>query len=213
MLPYSAEAFFALVSDYNLAMRPLPALALFFAAGVLALAVRSQQNRGKLICAILAAGWAWTGLVWHMFYFADLNFAAPIYGAFFVLQALLLLWIGVWRRKIEIGFDGSAVRWIGIIVMGIAVVILPLIDWTNGMSWTETRFALITPGTTAALTAGVLLLSSDRARYWLMTMPVLWLLATAAHAWILDVPQDYILAASGVIAIAVSVAFRSRFSN
>ena len=62
MLPYSVEAFFALVSDYNLAIRPLPALALFFAAGVLALAVRSQQNRGRLICGILAAGWAWTGI-------------------------------------------------------------------------------------------------------------------------------------------------------
>ncbi|MGB0631784.1 MAG: hypothetical protein ACPGRZ_13925 [Alphaproteobacteria bacterium] len=56
MLPYSAEAYFALFSDYNEAIRPVPALAWFLAAGVLALSARSQQNRGRLIAGILAAG-------------------------------------------------------------------------------------------------------------------------------------------------------------
>ena len=49
MLPYSAETLFALFDEYDQAIRPLPALALFLAAGVLMLVTRARQNRTKLV--------------------------------------------------------------------------------------------------------------------------------------------------------------------
>jgi len=207
-VPYSADAYFALFSDYNQAIRRVPALALFLAAGVIALATRSRQNRGRIILAFLAAGWAWTGLVWHFAFFDVLNFAAPAYGVLFVLQALLLLWIGVYRRQIAIGFDGSPTHWLGAMIMGVSIFFLPLIDWISGTSWTETRFALITPGTTASLTAGVLLLSAERARYALLVVPLFWLAGSGLHAWALDIPRDYLLSAAGAIELVSCIVFR-----
>ena len=215
MLPYSAEAYLALFVDYNQDIRPVPALAIFLAAGIIALAVRSTQDRGRLICGLLAAGWAWTGAVWFFLYFRDLNFAAPLYGALFLLQSVLVGWLGVVRRRIDIRFDGSAASIVGLGVMAVAAIGMPLLDWLIGSSWTETRLALLAPGTTAALTAGVLLLSAARARYFLMAIPAIWLLATGLHGWILDMPRDYILAAAGVfslLALVLSGARRHRRS-
>lgn len=99
----------------------------------------------------------------------------------FVLQALLLLWIGVYRRQIGIGFDGSPTHWLGTMIIGVSISFLPLIDWVSGRSWTETRFALITHGTTAALTAGVLLWSAEWARYALLLVLLFWLAGTGGH--------------------------------
>ena len=54
MLPDTAKVLFALFDEYNQAIRPLPGVALFLTAGVLMLALRSRENRSRLIVAILA---------------------------------------------------------------------------------------------------------------------------------------------------------------
>lgn len=111
----------------------------------------------------------------------------------------------MYRQRIGIRFDGTPAHWLGVTIMALALAVLPLIDWIGGMSWTETRIPLIAPGTTAALSVGVLLLSADRARYILLALPLLWLAATGLHAWILNIPQDYALGAAAVIAAIACV--------
>ena len=95
MLPYTAETLFALFDEYNSAIRPVPALAVFLAASVIMLVIRARQDRTRFVTGILAAGWIWTGLVYHLMHFEDINFAASIYGAAFIVQGVLLVWTGV----------------------------------------------------------------------------------------------------------------------
>jgi hypothetical protein len=83
MLPDTAEVLFALLDEYNQAIRPLQGVALFLTAGVLMLALRSRENRSRLIVAILAAGWGWTGMVFHLVYFTEINFAAGLWRSFY----------------------------------------------------------------------------------------------------------------------------------
>lgn len=210
MLPYTAESLFALFDEYNTAIRPVPALALFLMAGILMLVVRSRQDRSRLVVGILAAGWLWTGAIYQLVFFAGINFTAPAYGAAFILQGLLLAWTGVFRQRVVLHFDRGVIGWAGIRIAIISAIILPLIDWQSGLGWTDVRFALIAPGATAGFTLGILMMSKGPIPLHLIAIPVFWTLAVGAHAWVLGIPQDYLLPVVGVIALAASLKSRNR---
>tara|TARA_R110000868_G_scaffold4155_6_gene25240 strand:+ start:7268 stop:7909 length:642 start_codon:yes stop_codon:yes gene_type:complete len=210
MLPYTAETLFALFDEYNRAIRPLPGLAIFLTAGVLMLVIRSRQDRSRVVLGILAAGWLWTGIAFQFFFHADINFAAPAYGAVFILQGLLLAWTGVFRRRTVLHFDRSFIGWAGIRIAIISAIILPLIDWQSGVGWTDVRLALIAPGTTAGFTLGILMMSKGPIPLHIAIIPILWAFVAGAHAWALGIPQDYLLPVVGIIALGATIRSRSR---
>lgn len=203
MLPYSADALFAQFDLYNQAIRPVPVLALLLVGIVVYLSVRSRQDRSHLIFTILAAGWLWTGIVYHQVFFADLNFAAPVYGGFFVLQGVLLFWFGAVRRGNAVGFDGGLSAWAGLASILVSAAALPAVDWAQGAGWTDSRLPLIAPGATAGFTAGILMMTPGRLPWHLCAIPVLWLFIAGAHAWALDIRQDFALPAIGLVALAL----------
>ena len=206
MLPYTAKVLFALFDEYNQAIRPLQGVALFLTAGVLMLALRSRENRSRIIVAILAAGWFWTGVVFHLVYFTELNFAAPAYGIVFILQGFLLFWTGVYRNRISIRFQRKPASYAGAAIFILSALILPVIDWHHGLSWTEARFALLAPGATAGLTLGLLMMVDRRPPLWVGAIPVLWTTVAGAHAAVLGIYQDIALNAAGLLALFLLVA-------
>lgn len=210
MLPYTAEILFALFDDYNSAVRPVPALAVFFAASVIMLVIRARQDRTRLVTGILACGWLWTGAIYHLGYFADINFAAPVYGAAFILQGALMAWTGVFRRGLILHFDKGAIGWAGIRIAVISAVILPLIDWLSGVGWSGVRLVLIAPGVTAGFTLGILMMSKGPIPLHLAAIPILWVVVEGVHAWTLNIPQDYLLPVMGLIALGACLKSRKR---
>ena len=201
MLPYTAEVWFALFDEYNRAIRPLQGVSLFLTAGILMLALRSRENRSRIIVAILAAGWVWTGAVFHLVYFTEINFAAPVYGAVFILQGCLLFWSGVYRNRISIRFQRKPASYAGATIFILSAVILPVTDWHHGLSWTDARFALLAPGATAGLTLGLLMMVDRRPPLWVGAIPVLWTTGAGAHAAVIGVYQDIALTAAGLVAL------------
>ncbi len=201
MLPYTVEVLFALFDEYNKAIRPLQGVALFLTAGVLMLALRSRENRSRIIVAILAAGWLWTGVVFHLVYFTELNFAAPAYGIVFILQGILLFWTGVYRNRDSIRFQRKPASYASAAIFILTALILPVIDWHHGLSWTEARFALLAPGATAGLTLGLLMMVDRRPPLWVGAIPVLWTTVAGAHAAVLGIYQDIALTAAGLVAL------------
>jgi len=210
MLPYTAETLFALFDEYNRAIRPLPGLALFLTAGVVMLVIRSRQDRSTVVLGILAAGWLWTGIAYQLYFYAGINFAAPAYGAAFILQGLLLVWTGVFRQRLILHFDRDVIGWAGIRIAIISAIILPVIDWQSGVGWTDVRLALLAPGATAGFTLGILMMAKGPIPIHLVIIPVLWALVAGAHAWVLDIPQDYLLPVVGIIALIAAVKSRTR---
>ena len=206
MLPYTAEVWFALFDEYNRAIRPLQGVSLFLTASILMLALRSRENRSRIIVAILAAGWVWTGSVFHLVYFSEINFAAPVYGAVFILQGVLLFWSGVYRNRISIRFQRKPASYAGAAIFFLSAVILPVTDWHQGLSWTDARFALLAPGATAGLTLGLLMMVDRRPPLWVGAIPVLWITVAGAHAAVLGVYQDIALTAAGLVALIWLVA-------
>jgi Family of unknown function (DUF6064) len=203
MLPFTAEILFSSFEQSNRALWPLPIVAPALALAILALALRPVRGGGRGIGALLALAWLWIGLGYFILHFAAFDFAAPIYGAVFVLQALLLGWSAVVRNRLAFRFTGDLFGWCGLALALAAALAWPLADGLFGHGWRSVRVVGLAPGPTAAFTLGMLLLCAGPTPLHLAVVPLLWTLIAGATAWILSIPQDLALPAAGIAAFVL----------
>lgn len=204
MLPFTADVLFASLAQYNRALWPAHALAVALGLAAVLLTLRPVRDGDRVVGALLAGAWLWTGVGYHWLHFATINFAAPVYGAFFVLQGLLLAWTGMVRGGIAFRFRPDLLGLTGLVLAMAALVAWPLADWlTHG--WQSVRLAGLTPGPTTALTLGLLLLTSGRTPLHLVVIPLLWSFVAGATAWVLNIPQDLALPVAGLSASCLIV--------
>jgi hypothetical protein len=190
MFPYTPDVLTAVFAGYNAAYWPLPAAALGLMLGLLLLAVLPQPGGARIMGAVLAAAWAWIAGAWHFDAFAAINFAAPIYGAFFLLQAALLLWLMAARGSLD--FARGVDRW-RVIGAGLALYALagyPAMTVLAGGETGGVRLAGMAPGPTALLTLALLLMAKGRVPLTLAVIPLLWCLVAGATASLMLVPED-----------------------
>lgn len=216
MLPYDAEILFAFHAQLNRALWPLPLVAPLLAALALLLALRPRllpgagAAGGRIVAALLALGWAWVGWAYFLEGFALYNFAAPAYGALFLLQAALLLWSGTLRGSPGLGFAGDrsardAFHWAGLLLALLALLACPLAGPLAGGGWAAAPLVGLMPGPTVLFTLGLLLLAESRGTLPLAVLPVLWAPVAGFEGWALGLPQDLVLAALCLLAGALLV--------
>lgn len=210
MLPFGQDAFFALFEQYNRAIWPAQIVAYALALAALALAARPVAGAGRLIAAILALAWAWNGAVYHMTYFVTINFWADIFGAFFILQALLLAWTGVVRGRLAFRIGNDATSWIGGALAIFALAAYPLIGLALGHAWLRAPMFGVAPCPMTIFTMGMLLLVAGRTPLHLVAIPVLWSLIGGTAAWFLGVTEDLALPVAGLGGLALILAKNRR---
>jgi hypothetical protein len=210
MLPFGQEAFFALFEQYNRAIWPAQIVAYALALVALVLALRPAAHAGRIIAAILALGWAWNGVAYHIFFFATINFWADIFGALFVLEALLLLWTGVWRDRLAFRIRNDARSWIGLTLVLFAMLIYPAIGWALGHVWPRAPTFGVTPCPMTIFTMGLLLLVDGRTPLHLAVIPVVWSMIGGTAAWFLGVTEDLALPMAGLVYLALVIRQKRR---
>jgi hypothetical protein len=205
MLPFTAEILFSSFEQHYRALWPLPVLAPAIALALVLLTLRPVRHGDRAIAGVLALAWVWVGAGHFILHFAAIDFAAPAYGALFVLQALLLAWTGVARGGLAFRFAGELFGWCGLALAFAATIAWPLADGLFGYGWASARVIGLSPGPTAVFTLGLLLLAVGRAPLHLAIIPLLWTAIAGATAWILGIRQDLALPVAGVGAIALLV--------
>lgn len=203
MLPFTAEVLFSSFETYNRALWPVPILALALALAIILLMLRPVRGGDRAIGALVTLAWLWVGIGYHFLHFAAIDFTAPVYGAFFVLEGLLFGWTAVVRR-LAFRFGADPFGWAGL-ALTIAALTWPLIDWLFGHGWQSLRVVGLAPSPTAGFTLGLLLLSEGRAPLHLAVIPLFWTLVAGATAWILAIPQDLALPVAGLGAFALII--------
>ncbi len=198
MLPYTAETFFSVLEQYNRAIWPAHVFAYGLGLAAVVLALRPVPGSGRLIGVLLAAAWAWIGVVYHVMHLATISFAAPAFGALFVIQALLFGWTGAIRGKVAFRFRAGPFGWTGLGLAIFAVALYPLIAWLAGHGWPSAPMFGVAPGPTTIFTLGLMLLTEGRTPLHLVVIPVLWSLIGGAAAWLLNAPEDFALPLAGV---------------
>jgi len=210
MIPYQPEALQGLVAYYLQAIWPAQLVALLLTAVALGLVWRAgpaRGVRGRVLAALLAMAWLWCGLVYQAQYYATLNWAGLlIYAPVFILQALLLLWVGT----VCGGFAGSGpVGPRGAVVCPAllfgASLLHPVLAVWKDVSWHAVGPPGLLPHPTAVATIGLVLMTgaTPRARWTVLVIPVLWCLWAVIWAGLLESVRLGGLPAMALLGVAI----------
>jgi hypothetical protein len=205
LVPFSRDVFLGLFEQYNDAIWPAQIVASLLGLLAAYAAIRPFAGSGRIIAALLAAAWIWTGVAYHMLYFASINPAAWVFGFVFVVQGLLFLSTGVIRGRLAVRFTGGIAGWCGLILMALAMVFYPLIGAVTDQAWPRIALLGVAPGPTTLFTIGMLLLADPRIPGHLLVIPLLWSFIAGMGAVLLDLPQDLALPLAAVLAIALTI--------
>lgn len=213
-LLFSPAIYFRQFELYNAAIWPGQILTMILGLVCLWLLWRPAggwSERG--VPAILAACWLW--VAWGYLYsrYATINWAATYFAGAFLLQAVLLVLVGTFGRKLEFSGvrhpDGklSWIRQAGPVLFLFGLIVYPLIGSLAGRPWAQAEMFGLTPNPTIAATLGMLL-SARRMRWGLLVIPALWCLIEGATRLALATPDFWSLPALAMIAaILVAIQF------
>lgn len=200
MLPFSRAQFLAVFVGYNAAVWPAPLIACAVGLLTLGALVRPTSGSSRIVGFALAAMWIWTGIIYHGLYFSAINKAAFAFGAGFVIQGVGLAWAG-FTGRLEPGWRRDRTAWIGWFLVAYSIVLYPLIGIAAGHRYLELPMFGITPCPVTIFTFGVLLLVRGAVPRGLLVIPFVWSLIGGSAAFLLGVPQDWLLLASGLLAV------------
>lgn len=199
---YQPEVLYAVIGHYNNAVFPAQIVALVLALAALAYALWPRPEGGRVVAAILAAAWLWSGSAFLGAHYAAINWAGAYYEVGFAVQAALLLGFGAVRGSLRFAFDAGAAAWTGLGFVLFVLFVHPLIELAVGRTWAQLQLVGVSPDPTNLLTLGLLLMTTRRVPWLLLVVPVLWLLISGSWSWLLGTPERMILPLCCLIATA-----------
>lgn len=203
-LPFSQAQFFEVLGRYNQDLMPLQ-LGLFL-LGVSAFGALMVRRPGsdRVISAILAGLWAWMGVVYHLMYFREINPAATLFGAAFLVAAAIFAWTGVVQGRLVFDSSSRVRRIAGHALIAYALVAYPILSWMLGRGFPEVpTFGLPCP--TTIFTLGLLaFLAAPFPRY-VFAIPLGWAFIGAQAAFLLGVHEDLGLLAAGLAGVWLAI--------
>ena len=200
-MPFSESQFLDVFRHYNEAVWPAQLALAALGVAAVAIAVRGGSRSGALVGVSLAVLWAWAGLVYHVGFFRGINPAATIFGAAFVVQAVLLAWAGLspGRLAFDVGRDVRGT--LGLVLVAWALAVYPAAGLLLGHRYPAMpTFGLPCPLT--ILTIGLLVWAGPRAPRVLMVIPLLWSAIGTIGAFRLGMPEDLSLAAAALVGLS-----------
>jgi len=203
-LPFTADVFLSLFETYNRAIWPAQVAAYVLGIAVLLLALWPVAAGGRIAPAVLSAFWLWNGIVYHLMYFLQINFAALGFGALFVLQGVLLAGSALGGRR-PMRFRADLFGWSGLFFALFALAVYPLVGWLAGHGWPRAAVFGVAPSPTVIFTFGMLLMAEGRAPLFLAAIPFLWSLIGGGAAFLLGAPEDLSLLLAGVVGFGLLV--------
>ncbi|WP_291611367.1 DUF6064 family protein [Bradyrhizobium sp.] len=198
-MPFTVEQFVAVFANYNAAIWPVQIAVYVLGAIAFTLAFRGSARTDRAIAAILSVMWAFTGIGYHLTFFAAINKAAYGFGTLFLIEAAALTYTGAYRGRLNFGFRGDAAAWVGVFFAIYAAILYPLIGIATGHLYPELPMFGVTPCPVTIFTLGMLLLTVRPPSGYLLAIPLLWSLIGGSAAILLQIPQDWLLLASGAV--------------
>jgi hypothetical protein len=205
VLPFTQQQFFAVFAGYNLGIWPVQIAAYLLGVVAVVALLHPSRTADRIVAAVLAAMWLWTGIAYHALHFSRINTAAYAFGALFVVQGLMFLSVGTVRGQLRFGLPGGRATWIGMIFLAYAAVVYPLIGVATGHAYPYLPMFGVTPCPVTIFTFGMVLLTTERFPRWLMVIPFIWSLIGGSAALLLAVPQDWLLLMSGLVSVPLIV--------
>jgi hypothetical protein len=187
-LLFSPRTYYRLFELYNLDIWPAQIAALMLGLAILALLVRGDSWQGRAIAAILSACWLWVAWAYLLARYDTINWAARYFAIGFAIEALLLIWAVLVRKRLVLRPGADVVSMAGLGIFLFALFIQPLIGPLVGRPWLQVELFGIAPDPTAVATLGVLL-TANRRHWVLLVMPLIWCAISGATLWAMEPPR------------------------
>jgi hypothetical protein len=202
-LPFTVEQFLDIFKTYNQSVYPMQIVFYLLGSTVIFLSLKKIANADRMINAILSVFWLWMGIAYHLIYFAQINKAAYLFGAIFILQGLLFFYCGVLTNSLSYKFRFDKPGWIGALMITFALIIYPFLGYVFGHIYPASpTFGLPCP--TTIFTFGVFMWSDRKIPLPVLIIPFIWSIIGFFAAINLGIYEDtglLIAGVSGVIMI------------
>lgn len=198
-VPFTQEQFLQVFEEYNTVVWPTQIIFYLVAFTSLFFIIKKRRFSNQLNTIMLVFLWLWMGLVYHILFFSTINKAAYLFGVVFILQALLLIYIGLYKKQLNYYFDvKNKYHLFALVLIIYALVIYPIIGNLVGHVYPASpTFGLPCP--TTIFTFGILLLSVERVPISLFIIPLLWSILGFFAAINFGIIEDTGLLFAGVI--------------
>lgn len=205
LLLFSQRTYYRQFELYNLEWWPLQIVTLALGGALLALWRHGGERAGRVLTLILALGWLWVAWAFHLQRYAGINPAAPYFAGAFVVQALLMLWLGAVHGRHARAPASRMRQRVGLGLFLFALLGQPLIGPFHGRSWTQAEVFGMAPDPTALATLGVLLFAGVRPAWALFPIPLAWCVVSGATLWAMESPGFAIVPLAALLAMALVV--------
>jgi hypothetical protein len=196
--PFTIADFLAVFAAYNAAIWPFHLVA--YGLGLVAVRAIFKPRPGLVrpAFATLAILWAFTGIGYHLMFFATINPIAPVFAAFFVAQSVLFLASAIRPGDLRLQFGQDFRSIAGLVTIVYALAIYPVLGMWAGHGLMAGPMFGVAPCPTTIFTIGVLLIARGTWVIWLSIIPFLWSLIGLAAAIQLGIPEDLAMPVAGV---------------
>jgi hypothetical protein len=153
--------------------------------------IRGEIHR-RAVFALLAIHWVWSGLVYHFVYFQEINPAARIFAALFVVEGLILA--GARQPPEGVPFRPNA-RGLIAAAFVFGGLLYPAAGFAFGLHYPRMPLFGV-PCPTTLVTAGWLVAAAGSSRF-AKIVPILWCVVASSAAITLGIRADLALIAAG----------------
>lgn len=203
-LPFSVDQFFEVIRNYNEAVWPGQILLTLLAVGAVALVCWGRAWSARVIWAALAFMWAWTGVVYHLGFFASINPAAYVFGALFLLGSAVFLCLAIRRSSLTFTVGRYPATAVGLVLIVYALVVYPIWSSLEGHAYPNLpTFGLPCP--TTIFTIGLLAMVRGGRVWPLFIAPVIWSMIGLQAAFLFAVDPDLGLGIAGLAGIGLAL--------
>ena len=211
-IPFTVNQFLGIFESYNFSIWPLQILFILLAVICVILIFRNSAYTNAIVPAILAFFWLWMGVIYHIIYFSKINSAAYLFGGIFVLEAVLIIYFSIVRKKFELVYNKDIFSYTGVILIIFALAIYPLIGFFIGHIYPASpTFGLPCP--TTIFTFGILLFNKGKLPVGLIIIPVIWSLIGFTAALKLGIYEDTGLLIAGIAIVILAYYKRKNFQS
>jgi hypothetical protein len=202
--PFTLQQFLEVFTRYNEGVFPMQIL--FYLIGIIAiyLALKPNAYSNKIISSILAFFWLWMGVVYHLIYFTEINKLAYLFGAFFVVQGLLFVVLGVFENKFSFQFHADKYGITGMSLIVFALIIYPILGFFFAHIYPSSpTFGLPCP--TTIFTFGILLFNEKKCPILILIIPFIWSIIGFMAAFQFGILEDTGLIVASLITMALLI--------
>lgn len=203
-IPFTINEFLEVFKRYNEGIFPAQIVAYLLGLFSVSLLFKRNNVSSVIISGVLSLFWIWMGIVYHLIYFSRINEAAKIFGIAFILQGLLFLIFGVFKRRINFRLDLPRIdlsQLFTIILIVYGMFIYPILNQLLGHPYPYSPVFGLAPCPTVIFTFGILMLSVPKVPFYLIIIPFLWSLVGFFAAINLGMVEDYGLVIAGVLGL------------